>query len=329
MAVIAVVTGLGLMVTPFAWSLFDRTADAERILDRFEFLTLDGNPARYLAEAETTRSGSTELVEEAIPSLASDAGVDQGELDRLAQARFPALTAARTEIPKANRFSVRYSSQLDAVDRKFGSAYDVPTSSLSLTATPWLLLSSGLLCLVAGVVALRTTGPMPVVAILTLGSAMALGSLAVGAPGKAAAGEDVKDFASRGLTARAAAAAREASGALDGLVRETNQETLPYLARRRGSSQSQLDQEMRRRFPAAAKLLAEWDGIGPRLSRLAEAVTRSVDEFESVKRMPISPPVWWLMCGGLAMSLASGLTLLRERRRRRTPVAPAESVTDR
>ncbi|MDP9228770.1 MAG: hypothetical protein M3M99_06890, partial [Actinomycetota bacterium] len=58
--VLAIAIGLGLLLIPVAYSMFDRTADAERILDRFEFLTAGDNPQRYLDEAETTRAGSSE-----------------------------------------------------------------------------------------------------------------------------------------------------------------------------------------------------------------------------------------------------------------------------
>ena len=309
-AVLAIVVGLGLTVIPLTYSLFDRTTDGERILDRFEFLTLDGHPARYLAEAETTRTGSTELVGEAIPRFASGAGVSASELDR----RFPALERAKQEVPRAYDFSVRYSKQLGAVDDKFRSVYDIPISGLPLTATPWLFVVVGVACLVAGIVALRTTGRAAIVAILALGGAMALGPLALGAFAKSADGEDVKDFASRGLTARAAGAAQEASSSLDALVKEANDHTLPYLAGREGIAERGLKQRLDRGFPSAAKFLADWEVIGPRLSRLADAVSQSVTEFKSAKKMPISFPVWLLSAAGLGMTLAAGGALFREHR---------------
>jgi hypothetical protein len=309
-AILSIGIGVGLIALPIAYSMFGRTADAERILDRFEFLTLGGNPARYLDEAEVTRAGSAELADEAIPTFASDAGLAGGEFDRLAETMFPAFAAAQAEIPQANEFSVRYSEQLDAVDEKFQSVYDIPTASLPLTATPWLFLVGGVACLAAGLVALRTPGRAPIAAIVVLGLAMALGPLVLSAPGKSADAGDVEDFASRGLTAMAATAAQQASTSLDALVKETDGETLPYLARRQGISQARLGEELRSEFPAAAELLAEWDVIGPRLARLSDAVAESVDEFESAKELPISLPVWLLIGAGAALTLSAGLALI-------------------
>src|SRR3954466_15059508 len=104
-AILAIAVGVSLIAFPLAYSLFGRTADAERILDRFEFFTLGGSQlARYLPDARTTRAGSTQLVDEAIPGLASDAGVSRGELDRFSRTNLPALTAAREAVPKANAF---------------------------------------------------------------------------------------------------------------------------------------------------------------------------------------------------------------------------------
>jgi len=78
-ALLAAVVGLGLVALPFTYSMFGRTADAERILDRFEFLALNGNPDRYLQDAVETRAGSSELVEKALPAIAPGAvGVGDG-----------------------------------------------------------------------------------------------------------------------------------------------------------------------------------------------------------------------------------------------------------
>jgi hypothetical protein len=304
-AVLAILVGAGLIAIPLAWSMFDRTADAERILDRFEFLTLGDNPARYLAEAETTREGSSELVEEALPALAAEAGADES--------RFPALVRAKEEVPAAREFSVRYSEQLDAVDEKFDSVYDIPVSALPLTATPWLFVLAGLACIGAGVAALLSPRRAAVVAILVLGLALIAVPVVLGAQAKAADGEDVKDFASRGLTARAAGAAQDASAALDALVRETDERTLPVLAAELGVPAEELRVSLGRSFPAAGRLLADWDVIGPRLARLADAVSASVEEFESARRLPIALAVWLLLGAGLVLSVAAAVSVPRSR----------------
>src|SRR5687767_6214855 len=109
LGILAIVIGIGLLLIQFAYSMFARPAGAERILDRFEFLTHGENPSRYLEEAETTRTGSAELVERAIPRLASDAAVSSKELDRVVETRFRPFETARNEIVQANEFSVRYS----------------------------------------------------------------------------------------------------------------------------------------------------------------------------------------------------------------------------
>jgi len=240
--------------------------------------------------------------------------MSEGELDRIADARFPALTRARDEVAKSREFSVRYSQQLDAVDEKFKPVYDIPVSGLPLTVTPWLFVLGGLASLLAGLAALHTRRRAPLIAILMLGTAMVVGPLALAAPSKSADGEDVKDFASRGLTTRAATAAQKASATLDAVVRETDGRALAYLARRQGVAGSRIDRELERDFPQAAKFLAEWDVLGPRLSRLADAVSASVEDFESAKRMPIAFLVWLLLGTGLALSVGAGIALLRERR---------------
>jgi hypothetical protein len=308
-ALVAIFAGLVLVAVPLVYSMFDRTEKAERILDRFEFLTLGDNPERYLAEAEVTRTGSTELVETAIPGLAAEAEISEV----LLRERYPAFTQARAAVPVANEFSVRYSEQLDAVDEKFQAVYDIPVPWQPLTATAWMFLVAGLACVIAGMVALRSAGRAPVLAILALGAALVLGPVVTGGVGKARDGEDVKDFAAKGLTERAAGAAQEASAALDDLVAETEGRTLPDIAGARGASEQALDRELEQRFAEAARFLEEWPVIGPRLSRLADAVSASVEEFESARKLPIEFPLWLLIGLGLAMAGVAGLALFRER----------------
>jgi hypothetical protein len=308
-ALVALLSGLLLVVASLAYSMFDRTEKAERILDRFEFLTLGDNPERYLTEAEITRDGSTELVGTAIPALAREAEIAEPELGE----RYRALAAAQAEVPAAREFSVRYSEQLDAVDEEFQAVYDIPVPWLPLTATAWMFLLAGLASVLAGVAALRTRGRAPIVAILALGAAIAVGPVALGGVGRAGDGEDVKDFAERGLTDRAATAAGAASASLDDLVVETEERTLPDIAASSGVSEQALDRELEERFPDAARFLEEWDVIGPRLARLADGVSASVDEFESAKKLPIALSVWLLVGVGVAMALAAGFALLRER----------------
>jgi len=311
-ALIAMVVGVGLLAIPFAFSLFTRTADAERILDRFEFLTADGNPARYLREAELTRAGSRELVDEALPAVARDTGLE-----------LPALASGRAAIRDAHAFSVRYSRQLDAVDHEFRAVYDIPLPGLPLTALPWLFVAGGVVTVAAAVLALRRRAGL--VVLLVLGVAMVAGPLALGAPGKAAAGEDVKAFASRGLSQRAADAAQGASRALDAVVAETRGQTLPALARREGLGSTALAARLAAEYPDAARLLVEWDVIGPRLSRLADAVAASLDEFASARRMPISAPVWLLLGGGMAISLSAFAALAVGRRAQMAPAAASRT----
>jgi hypothetical protein len=306
-AFIALACGLLLVATPLATSMFERTAEAERILDRFPFLTLDGNPDRYLTEAEVTREGSTELFEEAIPRLAAEAGISEAALAR----RHPELAALRSELPAATDFSVRYSDQLEAVKDKFGSVYDIPVAGLPLTAVPWLFLLAGLACIAAAAFVLRTEGAIPLVAMLGLGLVIALGPLVFDGLGKSADGEDVKDFAENGLTEKAATTAKTASESLDAAIAEAESGVLPELAAAQGISEEELAAEVDERFPASATLLAEWEVIGPRLARLAAAVSASVAEFESATKLPIALPVWLLVGCGVAMSIGAAVALLR------------------
>ena len=68
--------------------------------------------------------------------------------------------------------------------------------------------------------------------------------------------------------------------------------------------------ELQRGYPAAARFLAEWQTIGPRLSRLAGAVSASVRDYASVRKMPIALPVWVLLAAGLATAVVAVAALV-------------------
>ena len=304
---LAIAAGVVLVALPFAYSMFDRTSEAEEILDRFTFLTDGDNPQRYLDEAALTREGSEQLADEALPALAADAGVSQQELDSAS----PALARAQSDLPAAREFSVRYSEQLDAVKDKFQAVYDIPTPSLPLTAVPYMLLAAGLLAIALGAAALRTGSRGLLWALLALGVVMALGPVALGGIGNVSDAEDVKDFAQNGLTTRAADAAQGASATLDELEAETEVATLPLIARASGESEADLDARLAEDYPDAAEFLAEWDTIGPRLSLLADSVSASVSGFESAEKLPIAFPLWILIGAGLLLAGSAGVALAR------------------
>jgi hypothetical protein len=304
---LAIAAGVVLVALPVAYSMFDRTSEAEEILDRFTFLTDGDNPQRYLDEAALTRDGSEQLADEALPALASEAGVSQQELD----AASPALATAQSDLPAARDFSVRYSEQLDAVKGKFGAVYDIPTPALPLTAVPYMLLAAGLLSLALGAAALRSGARGLLWALLALGIAMALGPVAMGGIGNVSDAEDVKDFAQNGLTSRAADAAQGASATLDELVAETEAATLPLIAEGSGETAAELDARLAADYPEAAEFLDEWETIGPRLSLLADSVSESVSGFESAEKLPIAFPLWILIAAGLLMAGSAGAALVR------------------
>ena len=86
---------------------------------------------------------------------------------------------------------------------------------------------------------------------------------------------------------------------------------LPELARRQRIPAAEVEAQLASEHPAAARFLSEWNEIGPRLARLADAVTASVAEFEAAGKLPISFPVWLLLGAGSVLSLAAGIALAR------------------
>lgn len=306
---LAIAAGVVLAVLPLAYSMVDRTEKAETILDRFTFLTDGDNPQRYLDEAVVIREGSAQLSDEALPSLAADAGIPEDEL----LAESPHLERAQQDLPAAREFSVRYSEQLEAVKGKFRAVYDIPTPTLPLTAVPYLLLAAGLLAIALGAAAILIGSRGLLWALLALGVAMALGPIALGGIGNASDAEEVKDFAKNGLTTRASDAAQQATSALSNLKAETKKKTIFLIARKSGATQSQVEARLEASYPEAATFLDAQNTAVRRLSVLADAVSASVKEFDSAEKLPIAFPLWILIGAGLLLAGSAGLGLARRR----------------
>ena len=100
-AVVTVLFGLWLVSLPFAFDLFDRTSNAEKVTDAFRSTLSARGIADLSANYGVIRGFGNQFVNETRPALAKQLGLSQAQFDRFVGANFPAVAAAVKGVPGA------------------------------------------------------------------------------------------------------------------------------------------------------------------------------------------------------------------------------------
>jgi hypothetical protein len=184
-ATIAVVCGLGLLVVPFALSLFDRAPAGERVTNRFRE-TMSAQGLHNLSTNFGTMGALVDqFVHETSPQLARELHMTPAEYNAYVGRQFPAVAAGVKGIPPLVAFVTPVAAQLEALHPQFAAVDSMPFLGLPLTTIPWILLAIGAALLGLGVLILRTRGRAPLILAAALGAAMLVLPLALSYPRKA------------------------------------------------------------------------------------------------------------------------------------------------
>jgi hypothetical protein len=309
LATVAVVSGLGLVVVPFALSLFDRAPAGERVTNRFRE-TMSGPGLHSLATNFGTMGAAVDqFIHETSPQLASQLHMTPAQFDAYERSQFPAVAAGVKGIPPLVAFVTPVAAQLEALHPQFASVDSLPFLGLPLSTVPWILLAIGGALIGLGVVVLRTRGRVALVAATTVGLAMLVLPLALSYPEKATDARQVAAVGRVALSAQAAAGAQTANRLIDGLVTQVNTQMVPALAARLHVSQSALEATLAHDYPAVVKGLSAWSGVKPGAVELVRRQVASVSDAATLRGLDFTPLPWYMMGPGIALLLAGVLAL--------------------
>src|SRR5437588_6601124 len=131
-ATIAVVGGVGLVVLPFALSLFDRAPAGQRVTDRFR-QTMSVRGLHDLATNFATMGALIDqFIHQTSPQLARGLRMTPRQYDAYVEQNFPAVAAGVTGIPPLVAFVTPVAAQLEALHPQFTAIDSLPFLGLPL-----------------------------------------------------------------------------------------------------------------------------------------------------------------------------------------------------
>jgi hypothetical protein len=312
-ATIAVVCGVGLIVLPFALSLFDRAPAGQRVTDRFR-QTMSARGLHDLATNFATMNGLVDqFIHETSPQLARKLRMTPRQYDAYVRQNFPAVAAGVAGIPPLVAFVTPVAAQLEALHPQFAAIDSLPFFGLPLTTIPWILLALGIVLIGLGGVILRTSGPPSLVAAAVLGLAMLVVPLALSYPRKASDAAKVVAVGRGALSRKAADGAQTANKLIDGMVTEVDTKMVPALAHRLNVSSAALEASIASNYPAVAKGLAAWSSIKPGAVELVRRQVASVPDGSKMNGLNFKALPWYIMAPGIALLVAAACALASDR----------------
>ena len=321
-AVLAVASGLTLIVFTFLTSAFLRLGDGEQVLDRMRGAASAQGFSAFAAGYTETLNGVNELVAKGYPAFADTYGMQTAQFTAYLESAYPALTYGVATVDALPTLVGPFATGVTALGHGgFEPVYNTPIKQLPLSSIPWLLLGVGFALVLAGLAAWKFRPRFFVGVVAVIGLAMVVGPFAMSLPSKADRTARVVALADIGLSPDSVLRSERAVYAAEGMIREFNEGLLPALAKRSGISPAAAHVKLAATTPAFAKLLTDWPTISAGSFGLAENMRASAGEFDEAKGFPFKTAPWLAIALGAGLLLVSGAVL--EFGRRRGAATPA------
>jgi hypothetical protein len=261
-------------------------------------------------------------LDETMPDLAARLGMSDAEFRAFVAQRFPAVAAFTERGPEVFTYLEPAAAQVAAQADDVEEADDFPAPGVPLTAGPWALLAAGLVVIVLGVAAHRSTGRRGSV---TLAAAVAVAGLGIGLvaapllltwPSKVDAAEEVAEAARVAFTPEVARAATADIYAVDAALLELGEAVVPAVAEATGQTRAEVEASLADDYPAVARLAREWEsGLSASAHDLSQSQIQFMDEFHLADATPYRALPWLFLVPGLVVSAVGlGAFVLARRR---------------
>jgi disulfide bond formation protein DsbB len=324
-AIAACVIGIGLVIAPFAFRLFERGDAGERVVNRFEQTMSTAGLAALQTNFKAIGDFEQQLTDRAFPLFASQLGMSQGEFSSYVRDRFPAIQAGIEQIPPTAAFVGPVIPEIVADQDEFEAVASLPFLGLPISSFAWLLLGLGVLLVVLGVAALRSAGGVALGALAVVGLGMLVVPFIFSIPSKASDAAKLRDLGDVALSQKAADAAAAANDVINGTVEQTGGELLPAIASRLGTSQAAVDALVEQHAPAVETGIKAWPTIRPGAQQLASIQAASVADNADFGGLPLKLLPWLVIVPG-AILLVLAAAALRQARRDPEPAGEPDSA---
>ena len=314
-AIALLAVGAYLVVVPFALSLFGRTADAEKLADRYRTFATEEGLAQFSEHTNIVVRGGRQLLDEALLAFASDVGMSEAEFDRFVASRFPNVDVYRRRAPEVFAYLEPAVAVVAAQAENVSDADDFPAPGVPVTVGPWALLGAGLMLGGLGLWVRAAPRRLAPALALVAGLGLAAGPLVLAWPHKVAAAEDVAEAARIAFTPAVAQATTADTYMIDAAVIELRRAMLPAVADDLGMTAAELEASIATEFPALARFLDDWES---ELSGSAHDISQSqiqfMDEFHEADATPYRALPWLFVVPGVLLAAVAIWPSLSRRR---------------
>lgn len=311
----AVLAGIVIAVSPFAFKLMGNANGGERVTDRFRTTLNAKGLANLQGGFNTVAAMGGEFFSRTLPDARRAVHQTPAQFQASLQRRFPAIADAEKNVPPVVKIVQPRIPALVASGHDFERVDELPFLGLPISAVPWILLGLGIAVAGLGAVVLArpTRGGAALVAVVGLG--LVAVPLAVDLPGRADAAVRLDHLGAFVFSPKIAPVALQTGERLDRMVREVNTQFIPQAAARLHETPKQFTAQLAARYPAVAKGLQQWPTIRPQALYLPKQQVASETDFANLHGLHFRAMPWAVIAPGIAMLLFGGAALVLARRR--------------
>jgi hypothetical protein len=307
----AIIAGVAIAVSPFAFSLAGNANGGRRILDRFRTTLSTQGLVQLKSTFTTVADMGDQFFGQTLPSLRRQLHESPAVFKSDLRKHYPAIATAETDVPPVIELVKPHLSGLLAIHDDFEKVDSLPFLGLAASTVPWLLLGVGVGVTALGAAALARPTRVGAVVVGIVGLGLIVVPLAVSLPYKADAAARLDDAGSFVFSPKVAPAALATSERIDRLVTEVKTVFAPQIAARVHESPARFEAHIAHRWPAVARGLAEWPSVRSGALQLNQNQVASERDFANVNKIPVRDVPWAVIGPGILMLLGAVLALAR------------------
>ena len=289
----AILVGIGLIVTPFATSLFSRTTAANRLTDTVRPAMTQAALTAGNNDLVTVQKAYGQLGNGLLPAMAAANHETPAALIGQLQTNYPEIRAGMANFNTAVANAKRILVTLGANRANYDAADSLPVRGVPLTVSPWAFLGVGAVFVLLGVACLRRP-EVVLPALIVVALAVAIVPLATREPSKLSDTRSLVHNLRGTLSPQAATTARTQYTTFDTMLVTFDTKALPAFAHQRHMTNTQVDAFLTAHAPLLAPDGTQVPRILHKFSGLTVALTSHIGDFRSTAKIPFKWLAWLL-----------------------------------
>src|SRR3954454_18509933 len=303
----AIVAGIAIAVTPFAFGLAGNANGGERVTDRFRAGLSTEGLQLLQTNFNTVAATATQFFDQTLPDARRAAHQSPAQFDANLKRQFPAIAEARTTIPPVVALVGPNIPKLVSLDDEFEKVDSLPFLGLPISSVPWLLLGLGVGVAGLGAVVLARPSRAGAALVAIAGLGLVAVPLAGNAPDKAEAAVKLDRAGAFVFSPKVAPLALTTTHRIDRLFDEVQTKFIPQAAARLHESPAKLTAQIAQRYPAVGRGLAAWPTkIRPQAYYLPRGQVASQTDFANLHGLHFRTMSWMVIGAGIALLVIGG-----------------------